>query len=163
MSSESLSAFRYDVIRCGGCERVFEARDAVTGRFDDDEEWVEFDEPRCARCGTPITHEDTRSMTVDFRDAYSVDEHKDIERFVEHPDPDRFFQQIEPAEIETRVMDHDDVTFKSQFVPGGKFGVELSARYTYAGRECTQTITLDRDATESLYKRLDRVLESDRR
>jgi len=161
--SSSVSEFRHEVMRCGGCERLFEAEYASTWSWNDDEEWIEHDEPRCPRCGTPVTHEDTRSMTVDFSDADAVDEQNEIERFVEHPDPDRFFQKIEPAEVETRVMDHDDVTFKTQFVPGGKFGFEISARYSYAGRDCTQIITLNRAATESLADRLDRVLESDRR
>jgi hypothetical protein len=83
------------------------------------------------------------------------------ERFVEHPDPDRFFIQIEPAEIEMEVHDHDDVTFKTQRVPGGRFGVEISARYTYAGRDCTQIISLNRESAESLRDRLNEVLESD--
>lgn len=85
------------------------------------------------------------------------------ERFVEHPDPDRFFMQIEPAEVEVEVLSHDDVTFKTQLVPGGQFGFEISARYTYAGRECSQYISLDREAAESLYRRLGTVLESDDR
>lgn len=81
------------------------------------------------------------------------------ERFVEHPDPDRLFVQIEPAEVEMEVHDHDDVSFKSQHVPGGRFGFELSARYTYAGRDCVQIVSLDRAAAESLYERLGDVLE----
>jgi len=86
-----------------------------------------------------------------------------VERFEEHPNPDRFFMEIEPAEVEMEVFDHDDVTFKSQLVPGGSFGFEISARYSYAGRDCTQTISLDRDAAESLYERLGDVLEADDR
>jgi len=85
------------------------------------------------------------------------------ERFVEHPDPDRFFMQIEPAEVEMDVHDHDDVELKSQHVPGGRFGFELSARYTYAGRDCTQIMSLNRAAAESLYERLGEVLEVDPR
>ncbi|SEO70015.1 hypothetical protein SAMN05216388_101738 [Halorientalis persicus] len=85
------------------------------------------------------------------------------ERFKEHPDPDRFFMQIEPAEIEMQPMDHDDVTFKTQLVPGGSFGFELSARYSYAGRDCTQCICLGREATEALYERLGEILEVDHR
>lgn len=84
-------------------------------------------------------------------------------RFEEHPDPDRFFMQIEPAEIEMQPMDHDDVTFKTQLVPGGSFAVELSARYSYAGRDCTQSISLGREATEALYERLGEILEADHR
>jgi len=87
----------------------------------------------------------------------------ETERFVEHPDPDRFFMQIEPAEVETQVLDHDDVTFKTQVVPGGRFAFEISARYTYAGRDCTQCISLDREAAESLHQRLGKVLEVDGR
>lgn len=86
------------------------------------------------------------------------------DRFVEHPDPDRLFVQIEPAEIEMDVYEHDDVTLKSQHVPGGRFAFELSARFTYAGRDCVEIITLDREAAESLHDRLDDVLtEDDRR
>lgn len=33
---------------------------------------------------------------------------EDVERFTELPDPDRLFLQIEPAEVEMRVHDHDD-------------------------------------------------------
>ncbi|MEA5387150.1 hypothetical protein VB779_08815 [Haloarculaceae archaeon H-GB11] len=88
---------------------------------------------------------------------------EDVERFESHPTPDRFFMQIEPAEIEMQPMDHDDVTFRSQLIPGGSFGVELVARYTYAGRECSQHISLDREATEDLYERLGEVLEADAR
>ena len=87
----------------------------------------------------------------------------DVERFEEHPNPDRFFMEIEPAEVEMEVFDHDEVTFKSQHVPGGSFGLELSARYSYAGRDCTQIISLDRDAAESLHERLNEVLEVDDR
>jgi hypothetical protein len=87
----------------------------------------------------------------------------DAERFEEHPDPDRLFMEIEPAEVEMEVFDHDDVQFKSQLVPGGSFGFELSARYSYAGRECTQIISLDRAAAESLHSRLTEVLEADHR
>lgn len=86
-----------------------------------------------------------------------------IERFVEHPSPDRFFMEIEPAEVEVDVHDHDDVSFRSQCVPGGQFGFELAARYTYAGRDCTQIISLDRGAAESLYERLGEILEVDSR
>jgi hypothetical protein len=88
---------------------------------------------------------------------------KEVERFEEHSDPDRFFMQIEPAEIEMQPLDHDDVTFKTQLVPGGSFAVELSARYSYAGRDCTQCISLGREATEELYERLGEVLEADHR
>jgi len=86
-----------------------------------------------------------------------------VERFEEHPDPDRFFMEIEPAEVEMEVFEHDDVAFKSQHVPGGSFGFELSARYSYAGRDCTQIISLDREAAESLHERLSEVLEVDDR
>lgn len=86
-----------------------------------------------------------------------------VERFEEHPDPDRFFMEIEPAEVEMVVYDHDDVSFKSQLVPGGSFGFELSARYSYAGRDCTQIISLDREAAEALHERLGEVLEADHR
>lgn len=86
-----------------------------------------------------------------------------VERFEEHPDPDRFFMQIEPAEVETEVLDHDEVTFKTQLVPGGRFGFEISARYSYAGRDCAQIMTLDREAAESLHERLGEVLEADSR
>jgi hypothetical protein len=87
----------------------------------------------------------------------------DIERFVEHPDPDRFFIQIEPAEIEMDVHDHDDVELKTQLVPGGRFGVELTARFEYAGRDCSQHVSLNREAAESLYERLGECLEEDDR
>jgi len=86
-----------------------------------------------------------------------------IDRFEEHPTPDRFFQQIGQAELEMEPMDHDEVTFKSQHVPGGRFAVELSARYTYAGRECTQIMTLDRKAAEALHERLEEILDKDHR
>lgn len=87
----------------------------------------------------------------------------DIPRFEEHPRPDRLFQQIEPAEIEMDVHDHDDVTLKTQHVPGGSFGVEVSVQYSYAGRDCTQILTLDRDAAESLHERLGVILDADSR
>lgn len=87
----------------------------------------------------------------------------DVERFEEHCGPDRLFMQIEPAEVEMEVYDHDDVTFKTQLVPGGSFGFEISARYQYAGRDCTQIISLDRQAAEDLHQRLDEVLEVDQR
>jgi len=87
----------------------------------------------------------------------------EIDRFGEHPTPVRFFQKIGQAELEMDPMDHDEVTFKSQHVPGGRFGVELSASYTYAGRECTQIISLDRDAAESLHDRLGEILDKDQR
>ena len=88
---------------------------------------------------------------------------REVERFVEHPDPDRFFIQIEPAEVEMRVHDHDDVTLKTQVVPGGGFCVELTATFEYAGRDCSQHVSLNRDAAESLYERLGEVLEADHR
>jgi len=87
----------------------------------------------------------------------------ELERFVEHPDPDRFFTQIGPAEVEMDVHDHDEVSFKSQHVPGGRFGFELSARFTYAGRDCVQIVSLNRAAAEDLYERLGEVLEADPR
>lgn len=90
-------------------------------------------------------------------------EPQDIERFEEHPKPDRFFMQIEPAEVEMEVYDHDEVTFKTQLVPGGSFGVEISATYSYAGRECKQHMSLGREAAEDLHERLGEVLEGDRR
>jgi len=61
------------------------------------------------------------------------------------------------------VHDHDDVTFKTQVVPGGTFCVELTAKYTYAGRDCSQHISLTRDAAESLHERLGDILEKDGR
>jgi len=85
------------------------------------------------------------------------------ERFVEHPAPDRFLMPIEPAEVEMDVHDHDDVTFKSQLVPGGTFCVELTAKYTYAGRDCSQHLSLTRAGAESLYERLGNILEADHR
>lgn len=85
------------------------------------------------------------------------------DRFVEHPAPSRFFMQIEPVEVEMDVHDHDDVTFKSQLVPGGTFSVELTAKYTYAGRDCSQHLSLTRAAAESLHERLGNILEADHR
>jgi len=87
----------------------------------------------------------------------------ELERFEDHPKPDRVFQQIGEAELDMEIMDHDEVTFKSQHVPGGSFGFELSARYTYAGRECTQILSLDREAAEALHERLGEILENDPR
>jgi len=87
----------------------------------------------------------------------------EIERFVEHPDPDRFFIQIEPAEVEMRVHDHDDVELKTQLVPGGGFCVELTAAFEYAGRDCSQHISLNREAAQSLYERLGECLSEDDR
>ena len=91
------------------------------------------------------------------------EESEEIERFVELPTPDRFFQRIGDAELEMRVRDADAATVRTQFVPGGAFGFEISCEYSYAGYDCNQHITLDREAAEALYERLDRVLESDRR
>jgi len=108
-----------------------------------------------------IEQVDGRSQSGDGE--LATDGGVDVERFVEHPNPDRFFMQIEPAEVEMEVHDHDEVTFKSQLVPGGSFGVELTASYTYAGRDCKQHLSLDRDAAESLHKRLGEVLEVDSR
>ena len=93
----------------------------------------------------------------------ATDEHHGVERFVEHPDPDRFFMQIEPAEIEMDVHDHDDVELKTQLVPGGGFCVELTARFEYAGRDCSQHVSLNREAARSLYERLGECLEEDPR
>lgn len=90
-------------------------------------------------------------------------ENQAIERFVEHPDPDRFFMQIEPAEVEMSVHDHDDVELKTQLVPGGQFCVELTASFEYAGRGCSQHISLNRRAAQSLYERLGECLEEDQR
>jgi len=87
----------------------------------------------------------------------------EFERFKEHPTPDRFFQQIGPAEVEMNPMDHDEVTFKTQHVPGGRFGLEISARYSYAGRDCTQILTLDRKTAEALHERLGKILAEDPR
>ena len=87
----------------------------------------------------------------------------DADRFVEHSVPDRFFQQIGSAEIEMRPMDHDEVVFKSQLVPGGTFGFELSSTYSYAGYDCKQHVCLGRGAAEDLYERLGEVLEADPR
>ncbi|REA00211.1 hypothetical protein DEQ92_20370 [Haloferax sp. Atlit-6N] len=71
--------------------------------------------------------------------------------------------EIEPAEIEMEVFDHDDVSFKLQHVPGGSFAVELSTRYSYAGRDCAQLTTLNREAAEALRDTLDEILASDSR
>lgn len=87
----------------------------------------------------------------------------DVERFVELPTPDRFFQQIGSADIEMRPMDHDEVTFKTQLVPGGTFGFEISSSYSYAGYDCKQHVCLDREGAEALYERLGDVLEADPR
>lgn len=87
----------------------------------------------------------------------------DVERFFDHPDPDRMFQMIEPAEIELEVMDSDDVSMRTQLIPGGSFGVELSVKYQYAGRDCTQNVSMGREAAESLHQRLGRILEADPR
>lgn len=87
----------------------------------------------------------------------------EVERFVELPTPDRFFQKIGDGELEMRPMESDDVAVQTQFVAGGAFGFEISCEYEYAGFDCSQHITLDREAAEALYERLDRVLESDRR
>ena len=88
---------------------------------------------------------------------------ENVERFVIHPTPERLFVQIEPTEVEMRPMDHDDVTFKSQLVPGGTFALELTAKYSYAGRDCHQHISLNREAAEELHERLGEVLEADPR
>lgn len=85
------------------------------------------------------------------------------DRFQTHPAPDRVYQRIEPAEIEMGVLDVDDVTMRSQVVPGGGFAVEIITAYDYAGRECSQNVTLDRAAAESLRDRLDDALETDDR
>lgn len=87
----------------------------------------------------------------------------EVERFAEHPDPDRFASKIGQADVETRVMDRDDVTFRTQLVPGGSFGFELSTKFSYASYDCSQHISLDREAAESLYERLGEVLEADPR
>jgi hypothetical protein len=86
-----------------------------------------------------------------------------LERFVEHPMPDSIFQQIGDAEIDYHPMDHEDVTFKSQVVPGGSFGFELSLSYDYIGFDCVQNVSLDREAAEALHERLGRALEADPR
>lgn len=85
------------------------------------------------------------------------------DRFTEIPIPDSFFLKIGNAEIEMRPMDHDDVRFVSQNVPGGKFGFEISASYSYAGHKCTQNICLDREGARALRDALDEALEADRR
>jgi len=87
----------------------------------------------------------------------------EVERFVEHPDPDRVFMQIDPVEVEMRVRDHDDVKLQTQLVPGGSFCVELTASFGYGGRDCSQHISLNREAAQSLYERLGKCLEEDDR
>lgn len=87
----------------------------------------------------------------------------EVERFYDHPDPDRMFQMIEPAEIEMEVMESDDVRMRTQLVPGGSFAVELSVGYEYAGRDCTQNVSMGREAVKSLHQRLGRLLEADPR
>ena len=86
-----------------------------------------------------------------------------VDRFTDLPQPDRFFMQIEPAEIEMQPMDHDDVDFRMQLVPGGSFGVELSAHYSYAGRDCIQNLSLDREGAKALHEALGKALEQDHR
>lgn len=85
------------------------------------------------------------------------------DRYTEIPTPDRFFLQVDPVEIDMRPMDHDDVRFETQLVPGGRFGFEICTGYDYAGYDCKQNITLDRDGAEALRDALDKALESDRR
>jgi hypothetical protein len=87
----------------------------------------------------------------------------EVERFQDHPTPDRFFQQIGQAEIEMRVTESDDVSFRTNVVPGGTFCVELSASYTYAGYDCKQHVSLTREAAKDLHDRLEAVLDEDPR
>jgi len=86
-----------------------------------------------------------------------------IDRFSDHPAPVRMFQRIEPAEVEMRNLESDDVTMRSQVVPGGGFGFEIGVTYEYAGRPCALRFTMERDAAESLRDRLDAALEADDR
>lgn len=85
------------------------------------------------------------------------------ERYTDLGHPDSFFQRIGDAELEMRPMDHDDgISLTTQLVPGGKFGFEIAASYTYIGYECNQNICLDRESAEKLYEALGEALESPR-
>jgi hypothetical protein len=83
------------------------------------------------------------------------------DRFTDIPTPDRFFLQVDLVEIEMRPMDHDDIRFTTQNVPGGKFGFEIAASYEYAGYDCKQHVCLDREGAEALYDALGEALGKD--
>jgi len=96
-------------------------------------------------------------------DEFVTDGGDTIDRFTELPTPDRFFMQIEPAEIEMQPMGRDDVDFRMQVVPGGSFAIVLSASYSYAGRDCIQNLSLDREGAKALHEALGKALEVDSR
>lgn len=82
------------------------------------------------------------------------------DRFTDLPTPDRFFLSIGGAEVDMRPMEHDDVRFTAQNVPGGRFGLELAAAYSYAGYDCKQHVTFDVDGAVELRNTIDAAIES---
>ncbi|WP_117364975.1 hypothetical protein [Natrarchaeobaculum sulfurireducens] len=124
------------------------------------------DVPVCREC--VATLEGTRAETVPddvaFQTAREIvtDGGEEVDRFTDLPVPDRFFLQISSAEIDYRVEDweRDEIRFSAQNVPGGKFGFEIAAAYSYAGYDCKQHFLLDVEGAVALRKALGEALEA---
>ncbi|MFC7202824.1 hypothetical protein ACFQJC_04805 [Haloferax namakaokahaiae] len=81
----------------------------------------------------------------------------------ELPVPDFLFTQIGTAKVDMELFDDDKVTYRIKQVPGGRFGIEIDARFEYAGYDCAQLVTLDREGAEALYETLGEILNADPR
>ena len=124
------------------------------------------EEPTCPACQKPVKPgQPTKSI-------HGQTGHKECggqvrcdggQRHTDLPAPDRFFQAIGDGEVDMEVLDHDEVRFRTNHVPGGSFGLELIASYSYAGYDCRQHISLTRESAEALRDTLDEILESDPR
>lgn len=61
------SELEVDVYRCGGCEKVFTADDAVSSyTVEATGEQVDYPDGRCPHCGTPVTNDRTAVTTATF-------------------------------------------------------------------------------------------------
>ena len=56
----------YKVVRCWGCEKIFDQDDAAVGFENDEGEYVLYDEPKCPFCGVAITADGTEVKTIAF-------------------------------------------------------------------------------------------------
>lgn len=108
------------------------------------------------------TREEVSSPPEAEQQELVTDGGEDVDRFTDLPTPDRFFLQLSSAEIDYRVEDweRDEIRFSGQNVPGGRFGFEIAASYTYAGYDCKQHFTLDVEGAVALRKALGDALES---
>ena len=60
------SQTEFEVVRCWGCEKIFDKQDASFGHFDEDGGAVSYDEPVCPFCGVKLSAEGTEVKTVEF-------------------------------------------------------------------------------------------------